>query len=209
MKARLATVVALAIVSLMSGTGIAEASPLPPLKMRNGFVTMCLTPAAQTAFTAEELRMDAIAPSTYSVTTDGRSCVTFQIEGETNLNVTNAHANLLGGFDFVDAEGRHLRMTDMIARTRGTDVVGTAKLDDRPDEVEVLTVDVLQARITPRLLPLGIKATAPVTLTEHLTNALRATFGASPLNAGAVLFDAAGKVDLGPSILGLPGGLAG
>ncbi len=99
MKARLATVVALAIVTLMAGAGIAEASLLPPLKMRNGFVTMCLTPAAQTAFTANGLRLDAIAPSTYSVASDGRSCVTFPIEGETNLDVSNAHANLFGGFD--------------------------------------------------------------------------------------------------------------
>jgi hypothetical protein len=203
-KARLATVVALAIVSLMSGSGIADASLLPPLKMRNGSVTLCLTPAAQTAFTAAELRLDAIAPSTYSATSDGRSCVTFPIEGETNLDVTNAHANLFGGFDFIDADGRHLRLTDMTARTRGTNVVGTAKLDDRPGDVEVLAVNVLRANITPHLLPIGISATAPVTLTEHMADALRSTFGASPLDGGAVLFKAAGKVDLGPAIPVLP-----
>src|SRR5438309_3720711 len=141
--------------------------------MRNGFVTMCLTSTSQAAFTASKLRLDAIAPSIYSVASDGRSCVTFPIEGETNLDVTNAHANLFGGFDFVGAGGRHLRMTNMLARTRGTDVVGTANLDGRPDEVQVLTVDVLQADITPQLLPVGISATAPVTLTENMVNALR------------------------------------
>src|SRR5205807_9882736 len=102
------------------------------------------------------------------------------------------------------AGGRHLRMTNMVARTRGTDVVGTANLDGRPDEVQVLTVDVLQADITPQLLPVGISATAPVTLTDNMVNALRTAFGASPLTSRAVLFNAAGKVDLGPSILGLP-----
>lgn len=204
MKARLAAIAALAVMSLLSGNAIAGASPLPPLKMRNGFVTLCLTPAAQAAFTAGELRLDAIAPSTYSETSDGRSCVTFPIEGETNLDVTKAHANLFGGFDFNDADGRHLRLTDMVARTRGTDVVGTAKLDDRPDEVEVLNVNVLRADITPQLLPLGISATAPVTLTEDLADALRDTFGTSPLDGGARLFKAAGKVDLGPSVPGLP-----
>ncbi len=101
-------------------------------------------------------------------------------------------------------------MTGMIARTRGTHVVGTAKLDDCPHEVEVPTVDVLQADITPQLFPIGIKATAPVTLTDHMANALRSAFGASPLNSGAVLFNAAGQVDLGPSILNRrPVGLGG
>lgn len=206
MKARLAAVAALAVVSVVAGAGGAEASVLPPLKMRNGFVTLCLTPAAQTAFTAGGLRMGAIAPSTYSVSSDGRSCVTFPIEGETNLDVSNAQANMLGSLDFSDVGERHLRLTGIVARTRGTTVVGTAKLDDRPGAAEVLKVNVLKAHIKPNLIPLGIQATAPVTHTRHLAEAFRATFGASPLAADTIIFDAAGKVDLGPAVPGLPAG---
>lgn len=205
MKARLAAVVALALVPLVSSNGIAAASsPLPPLKLRNAHVTLCLSSAAQQAFTTNNLRLNAIAPSVYSTSPLGRSCVTFRVEGMSNLDVSNAHADLAGGFDIVDAQERHLTMTGMVARVRGFFIIGTAKLNDQTDDVEVLKVDLRKADITPHVLPLGVEGDLPVTLTNHLASAAEATFGASPLDSGAVMFDATGRADLGPPIPGLP-----
>ncbi|WP_328603823.1 hypothetical protein OG943_27515 [Amycolatopsis sp. NBC_00345] len=204
MKARLAAVVALAVVSLLAGNGIAAASalsPLPPLQIRNGVLTVCLNATAQRAFTADGLRMAAIAPATYSTTADGRSCVKFTVVGESNLDITEAHATLPGGFDFGNAAGRHLTLTGLDVRTRGMSLVATAKVNNQPGPVDVFYVNVLRANIQPQLLPLGVKLATQCMLTGQLASVMGTTLGAAPLAGDTAMLAAVGSADLGPSLL--------
>ncbi|WP_143086246.1 hypothetical protein [Amycolatopsis saalfeldensis] len=195
--------------SLSAATGIAAASPLPPLKIRNGVLTVCLNAAAQRAFTADGLRMAAIAPATQSTTADGRSCVKFAVVGESNLDITEAHATLPGGFDFGNAAGRHLTLTGLDVRTRGLTLVATAKVDNRPSPVDVFYVNVLQAGIQPQVLPLGVKLAAQCMLTGQLAGAMKTDLGAAPLAGDTAMLAATGSADLGPSLLPDSAGQAG
>ncbi|HEX3783661.1 MAG TPA: hypothetical protein VHX38_28690 [Pseudonocardiaceae bacterium] len=190
--------------SLLTGTGIAAASalsPLPPLKIRNGVLTVCLNATAQRAFTADGFRMAAIAPATYSTNANGGSCVTFTVVGESNLDITAAHADLPGGFDFTNAAGQHLTLTGLDVRTRGVSLVATAELNNQPSPVDVFYVNVLQANIQPQLLPLGVKLTTQCMLTNQLAGAMRTTLGAAPLAGDTAMLAAVGSADLGPALL--------